>query len=224
MIYTNIQVHWKVIFLYLSMFCPGKWIQKRVGWWSSRQRSKAPAWTRTCPKRQWTETKLRRWHQTFWFHETHPDEEVDHEEDVEGEVDLLGRVLNPGGACFHTIPESREIEPNQTKSESELESESEGSLCPQPMECRFSCVESFEGEHVVQWTCQQNTTDDQFHCFLSDNGLTTLKRRWSRWWETRWRGWRPGTPANWNNTKTPSLDGLGIFRRALHLQCLYLTR
>ena len=37
---------------------------------------------------------------------THPDEEVDHEEDVEGEVDLLGGVLHPRGACFHTIPES----------------------------------------------------------------------------------------------------------------------
>ena len=37
----------------------------------------------------------------------HPDEEVDHEEDVESEVDLLGRVLNPRSACFHTIPEQR---------------------------------------------------------------------------------------------------------------------
>ena len=38
--------------------------------------------------------------------QAHPDEEVDHEEDVEGKVDLLGRVFNPGGACFHSIPES----------------------------------------------------------------------------------------------------------------------
>ena len=35
----------------------------------------------------------------------HSDEKVDHEEDVEGEVDLLSGVLDPGGACFDTIPE-----------------------------------------------------------------------------------------------------------------------
>ena len=39
----------------------------------------------------------------------HPDEEVDHEENVESEVNLLGRVLNPGSACLHTIPGNKDL-------------------------------------------------------------------------------------------------------------------
>ena len=40
---------------------------------------------------------------------SHPDEEVDHEENVESEVNLLGRVLNPGSACLHTIPGNKDL-------------------------------------------------------------------------------------------------------------------
>ena len=169
---------------------------------------------------------------------THPDEEVDHEEDVEGEVDLLGGVLHPRGACFHTIPESGDWT-KSTKSESEdsdtnclyfhfslfklytqpiewsvhifiywifwrwrcqqdiidINSISTVSFSfSQPMECTF-----FYLLNHLKVTCQQ---DDQFHF----NSLATLRHRWSRWWETRWRGWRLGRPGNWNliNTHLPS--------------------
>ena len=46
--------HLGFIHSYQSMFYPSRWRQRRVGWWSSRQRSRLPAWTRTCQRPQWT--------------------------------------------------------------------------------------------------------------------------------------------------------------------------
>ena len=168
---TYNRMHWKFKFLYQSRFCPGRWIQRRVGWWSSRQRSKLQAWTRTCPKPRWTGCRkykicfLRKLFSNMTMNwqcngseckkenvKTHPDEEVDHEEDVEGEVDLLGGVLHPRGACFHTIPESGDWT---------MSKESKGSLCdtnclyfhfsicvlsPSSGVRTFSFIESSEGE------------------------------------------------------------------------------
>ena len=51
----------EMIVSHQSMFCPSRWIQRRAGWWSSQRRSKAPAWTRTCRRRQWSGWRSRSW-------------------------------------------------------------------------------------------------------------------------------------------------------------------
>ena len=41
-----------------SKFCQGKWRRMMEEWWSSPRRSRAPTWTRTCPRLLWTEMMM----------------------------------------------------------------------------------------------------------------------------------------------------------------------
>ena len=81
----------------------------------------------------------------------------------------------------------------------------------------FIFIFSAHGVHIFiywiiwRWTmfteqCSLNMST-RYHWYqFHFNSLATLRHRWSRWWETRWRGWRLGRPGNWNliNTHLPS--------------------